>query len=259
MKERNVIGTMQLLAACQKAQSVRRLVVKSSAAVYGCAPRDPALFGESTEPHRPPRSGYGKDVSEVEEYTRGFARRRPDVAVTVLRFAGFLGPGVDTAFADYLALPVLPTVFGFDPRLQFVHIDDVVQSVRTAADDTHPGTYNIAGSGTLTLAQVARRLGRPTFPVPRFATAGLAQMLRRAGLADFPPDQLDLLTYGRVLDTARMTARLGFTPRYTTALTVEAHAKAAGIHPVIPPKLIGNLEHRITDVLARYGSEGADT
>ena len=256
MKERNVIGTMQLLAACQKAHSVRRLVVKSSAAVYGCAPRDPALFGETTEPHRPPRSGYGKDVSEVEEYTRGFARRRPDVAVTVLRFAGFLGPGVETAFADYLSLPVLPTVFGFDPRLQFVHIDDVVQAVRTAADDTHPGTYNVAGSGTLTLAQVARRLGRPTFPVPRFATAGLAQVLRRAGLADFPPDQLDLLTYGRVLDTARMTGRLGFTPRYTTALAVEAHAKAAGIRPIIPPRLVGDVERRITDTLGRYGVEG---
>jgi UDP-glucose 4-epimerase len=256
MKERNVIGTMQLLAACQKAGSVRRLVVKSSAAVYGCAPRDPALFGETTEPHRPPRSGYGKDVSEVEEYARGFARRRPDVAVTVLRFAGFLGPGVDTAFADYLALPVLPTVLGFDPRLQFVHIDDVVQAVRTAADDTHPGTYNVAGPGMLMLTQVARRLGRPTFPVPRFATAGLAQALRRAGLADFPPDQLDLLTYGRVLDTGLMTSRLGFTPRYSTALAVEAHAKAARINPLVAPGVIDGVAGRITDTLARYGDHG---
>ena len=257
MKERNVIGTMQLLAACQKADSVRRLVIKSSAAVYGCAPRDPALFTESTEPHRPPRSGYGKDVSEVEEYARGFARRRPDVAVTVLRFANFLGPGVDTAFADYLSLPVLPTVLGFDPRLQFVHIDDVVQAVRTAADDTLPGTYNVAGPGALTLAQVARRLGRPTVPVPRFATAGLGQALRRAGLADFPPDQLDLLTYGRVLDTERMTGRLGFTPRYSTALAVQAHAKAARIRPLVPPALIEGLERRITDTLARYGEAAA--
>lgn len=255
MKERNVIGTMQLLAACQKVDSVRRVVVKSSAAVYGCAPRDPALFAETTEPHRPPRSGYGKDVSEVEEYARGFARRRPDVAVTVLRFAGFLGPGVDTAFADYLALPVLPTVLGFDPRLQFVHIDDVVQAVRTAADDTPPGTYNIAGSGTLMLTQVARRLGRPTVPVPRFATATLAQVLRRAGLADFPPDQLDLLTYGRVLDTGLMNSRLGFTPRYTTALTVQAHAKAARITPLVPPRLVEGLADRITGTLARYGDE----
>ena len=147
-------------------------------------------------------------------------------------------------------------MFGFDPRLQFVHIDDVVQAVRPAADETHPGTYNVAGPGTLTLAQVARRLGRPTFPVPKFATASLAQALRRAGLADFPPDQLDLLTYGRVLDTERMTSRLGFTPRYSTALAVEAHAKAARIRPLVSPRLIAGVERGITDLLGRYGSEG---
>ncbi len=85
MKEINVIGTMQLLAACQKAPSVRRLVVKSSTSVYGCSPRDPALFTEDMEPRRHRRSGYAKDAVEVEGYVRGFARRRPDVAVTTLR------------------------------------------------------------------------------------------------------------------------------------------------------------------------------
>jgi UDP-glucose 4-epimerase len=251
MKERNVIGTMQLLAACQKAPSVRRLVVKSSAAVYGCAPRDPALFGEDTEPHRPPRGGYGKDVTEVEGYVRGFSRRRPDVAVTVLRFAGFLGPGVETAFIDYLSLPVLPTVLGFDPRLQFVHIDDVVRAVRIAAGDSHPGTYNVAGAEALTLSQIARRLGRPTVPFPRFATSALAQVLRRAGVADFTADQLSLLTYGRVLDTERMTAQLGLVPEYTTGQALAAHAAQAVICPLISPDVYTRVESGLTGLLAR--------
>ena len=46
MKEINVIGTMQLLAACQKAPTVRKLVVKSSTVVYGVSPKDPAFFTE---------------------------------------------------------------------------------------------------------------------------------------------------------------------------------------------------------------------
>lgn len=258
MKERNVIGTMQLLAACQKAPSVRRLVVKSSAAVYGCAPRDPALFTEETEPHRLPRSGYGKDVTEIEGYVRGFSRRRPDVAVTVLRFASFLGPGVETPFVDYLGLPVLPTVLGFDPRLQFVHIDDVVRAVRLAAGDSHPGTYNVAGAGALTLSQIARRLGRPTVSLPRFATASLAQALRRASVADFPDDQLNLLTYGRVLDIERMTTRLGLVPEYTTARALSAHAAQAHIRPLIPPGLLARAEQGLTGLLARRAVERED-
>ena len=76
MKELNVIGTMQLLAACQKAETVRKLVVKSTTTVYGASSRDPAMFTEDMEPRRPARSGYAKDVAEVESYVRGFARRR---------------------------------------------------------------------------------------------------------------------------------------------------------------------------------------
>jgi UDP-glucose 4-epimerase len=256
MKERNVIGTMQLLAACQRAPSVRRLVVKSSAAVYGCAPRDPAHFAEDTAPHRPPRSGYGKDCVEVEEYVRGFARRRPDVAVTVLRFAGHLGPGVRGPITDYLALPVLPTVAGFDPRLQFVHIDDVVRALRTAASGEHPGVYNVAGAGSLTLTQVARRLGRATVPVPRFAVPWLGRTLRQTGVADFTGDQIELLTYGRVLDTARMAERLGFTPAYTTAQAVADHARAAGITPLIPPALVHGAEQRLLRLVERFARQG---
>ena len=52
MKEINVIGTMQLLAACQKAPSMRKLVVKSTTAVYGSSPRDPALFTEDARAAR---------------------------------------------------------------------------------------------------------------------------------------------------------------------------------------------------------------
>ena len=55
MKEINVIGTMQLLAACQKAPGVKRLVVKSSSRVYGSSPRDPAMFSEEMAPKRMPR------------------------------------------------------------------------------------------------------------------------------------------------------------------------------------------------------------
>ncbi len=251
MKERNVIGTMQLLAACQRAPSVQRLVVRSSAAVYGCAPRDPAHFAEDTQPHRPPHSGYGKDCVEVEEYVRGFARRRPDIAVTVLRFAGLLGAGVDSPFADYLALPVLPTIAGFDPRLQFVHVEDVVRALRLAASGTRPGVYNVAGAGSLTLSQLAHRLGRATAPVPRFAAPWLGRALRQIGVADFTGDQLELLSFGRVLDLTRMAERFGFTPAYTTAQAVAEHAKAGGIKPLIPPDLVRGTEQRLIGLLER--------
>ena len=83
MKELNVIGTMQLLAACQRAPSVRRFVLKSTSAVYGASSRDPAVFTETMQARAVPSGGFAKDSLDIEGYVRAFARRRPDVDVAV--------------------------------------------------------------------------------------------------------------------------------------------------------------------------------
>src|SRR3954452_11027905 len=84
MKELNVIGAMQLFAACQKAERVSKLVMKSTTAIYGADARDPALFTEDMAARSVPRIGYSKDSIEIEQYARDFGRRRPDVDVSIL-------------------------------------------------------------------------------------------------------------------------------------------------------------------------------
>jgi UDP-glucose 4-epimerase len=217
MKDLNVIGTMQLLAACQKAPGLRHLVVKSTTTVYGASNRDPAMFTEEMEPRRQPRSGYAKDVAEIEGYVRGFARRRPDVRVTVLRAANVIGPHVTSPIASYFRLPVVPTVLGFDARMQFLHERDLIDVLRHALVSDVAGTFNVAGDGILMLSQAVRRLQRPALPLPGFAVGNLGSFLRSARVADFSPEQLAFLTYGRGVDTTRMREVLGFEPTFTTA------------------------------------------
>ena len=217
MKELNVIGTMQLLAACQKAPGLRHLVVKSTTTVYGASNRDPAMFTEDMEPRRLPRSGYAKDVAEVEGYVRGFARRRPDVRVTMIRAANVIGPHVSSPLTSYFRLPVVPTVLGHDPRLQFLHERDLVGVLRHAVVHDVAGTFNVAGDGVLVLSQALRRLQRASVPMPGPVVGNLGSVLRSARVADFSPEQLGLLTYGRGVDTTRMREVLGFEPQFTTA------------------------------------------
>ncbi len=230
-KEINVIGTMQLLAACQKATSVRRLVVKSSAAVYGSSPRDPALFTEDTGPKTMPTSGFGKDSVEVEAYVRGFSRRRPDAEITMLRFANIIGPRIKTSMTDYFSLPVLPAPLGFDARMQFVHEQDAVAAMVLAATGPSVGIVNIAGNGILMVSQAAAMVGRPMIAVP-FAHSAVGALVRRAGLADFSTDQLSYLSYGRGLDTTRMRERMHFEPRWDTRGAFQDFADHAP--PVVP-------------------------
>lgn len=217
MKELNVIGTMQLLAACQKAPGVERLIVKSTTTVYGASSRDPAMFTEDMEPRQAPRSGYAKDVAEIEGYVRGFARRRPDVRVTTLRCANVIGPHVSSPLTSYFRLPVLPTVLGHDPRMQFLHESDLLAVLRHAIVTEVPGTFNVAGDGLVKLSQVVRRLQRPSVPLLPLAVGGLGSALRSTRTADFSPEQTAFLTYGRGVDTTRMRSELGFEPTYSTA------------------------------------------
>jgi UDP-glucose 4-epimerase len=253
VKETNVIGTMQLLGACQKAPNIRRLVVKSTTSVYGSAPRDPAVFAETLPPKSLPSGGFPKDAVEVEGYVRGFARRRPDVAVAVLRFANILGPEADTPLVDYFSLPVLPTVLGYDPRLQFVHEDDVLEVLVLAMLEPrrgtlNSGTFNIAGDGVLLLSQTARRLGRPTVPVLLPLVRWLGQMMRTTGLTDFSPEQIRLLTHGRVVDTTQMRETLGFAPKYTTAEALSDFARTHG-PGLLPPEQLARAADRIASML----------
>jgi UDP-glucose 4-epimerase len=237
MKEHNVIGTMQLLAGCQKAPALERLVVRSSAAVYGSSSRDPAMFTEDMGAKRLPKSGYAKDVLEVEGYVRGFARRRPDVAVTMLRAADILGPSVSSPIGEYFRLPVVPTVLGYDARLQFLHEDDLLAAVHHATLGGVHGTFNIAGDGVLVLSQALRRLGKPTIAVPGFSLSAAGQVSRRAGLRRLQAELTGFLTFGRGLDTTRMHTVLGFAPRHSTPGAFSEFARTIAPGPIQRPAL----------------------
>jgi UDP-glucose 4-epimerase len=256
MKELNVIGTMQLLAACQKAPTIEHLVVKSTTTVYGASNRDPAMFTEDMEPRRAPRAGYAKDVAEIESYVRGFARRRPDVRVTMLRCANVIGAHVVSPLTSYFRLPVVPTVFGYDARLQFLHERDLHDVLRHAVAHDIPGTFNIAGDGILMLSQALRRLKRPTVPMPGFAVGRAGSFLRQARVADFSPEQLGFLTYGRGVDTSRMREELGFEPSMTTEEAFAEFAQSLTPTGGHTERLLGALADTLPSTSALQSSTG---
>jgi UDP-glucose 4-epimerase len=242
LKELNVIGTMQLLAACQRSAAMRKVVVRSSAAVYGSSGHDPAVFTETDEPVLPPASGYAKDAVEVEGYVRGLARRRSDLTVSVLRFANFLGPRVDSPLSRYFHMPVVATVLGFDPRLQFIHEDDGVEVLRRMAVEDHPGTFNVAGDGVVLLSQALRRGGRPILRLPAPVLQTLGDVGRRfGGLKGFSPELLRWLTYGRVLDTDLLARELSWRPKYSSEEAFTDFADSQGLGQSLPLGLLDRL------------------
>lgn len=243
-KEHHVLAAMQLVAACQQAPCFRRLVLCSTGQVYGSSPLDPARFAEDTPPGRPPRGGPGRNATEFESLVSGLARRRPDLTVTVLRMAALMGGGVDSSLTRWLTLPVVPRPLGFNARLQFLHPADAVDALLLAVNQELPGTFNVAADDAVTLTQVVRILGRPTVGVWH-ETPGLLALGRRAHVVPFTAEEVRGVTWGRLLDTQRITAA-GFAPHYTSRRAVEEFAALGQ-----PGLLSAERVDRVIDGIAR--------
>jgi UDP-glucose 4-epimerase len=232
MHETNVIGTMNLFAAASQPDSrVRSVVVKSSTLVYGSTHADPVWFSEDTRRPAFPRLRVERSLLEVEGYVRDYAADNPHVAVSLLRFSNVLGEDIVTPISKALSLPLVPAVFGYDPRVQFVHEVDVVRAIMFVLAHDLGGIFNVAGDGLLPWSEVAAICGKRLAPLPPVGRKTVASALTRLGV-DMPLELIELLTYGRGADNRRLK-EAGFSYEHTSAGAVHAFAEAARLRSTV--------------------------
>jgi UDP-glucose 4-epimerase len=247
--ENNVIGTINIVAACGGADSpVRKFVFKSSAHYYGCEQDDPAFFTEEMRRPHPPATPIERDIVEAEDTVRDFAERNPRTTVTVLRFANGVGGGMRTSHIDLFSRRAIPVIAGFDPRYQFIHEDDIVGCLEHAVRSDIPGVYNGAADGVLVLSEVCGLLGRPMAPViPPFGAGIAAFALRRLGLR-IPPEMLKQMRFGRGLDNRRLKAA-GYGYRFTTREAVLRLGEHLRLHGIARPETRFQYEQEVEEFL----------
>jgi UDP-glucose 4-epimerase len=253
LKELNVMGAMQLFAACQKAPALRRVVLKSTSEVYGSSAHDPVVFTEDCTSRRPLGSGFAQDSLDIEGYGRGLGRRRPDIAVTILRLANLIGPAMDTALSRYLAGPFVPTVLGRDARLQLLHEQDALGALERGTMAGKAGTFNIGADGIIMMSQAIRRVGRIALPVPGFGVWAVDSLRRLNNYTEINREQLNYLSFGRVMDTTRMKVELDYHPKWSTAEAFDDYVRGRGLTPIIDPRWVRSLESRAVATAQRWG------
>jgi len=234
MHDINVIGSLQLLAACEKAESIRAIVIRGSAGIYGSEPHAPQFFREEMSRLFPLRTRFQRDVGEIENYFETYSRRHPGVVCTMLRYQPGIGPSLETQITRYLKLPVVPTYLGFDPRLQFVHEHDALEALVATVRNPVRGAVNVAGPGTIGLTRMVRLAGRPTLPIVPGLFDAVTGAGKRAGLVDFSDDFRRLLRHGRAVDTSRLVEEIGYQPRYTTVEAVRDYLRTEGGRRLLP-------------------------
>ena len=213
-----VVGAQALFGAIRRCKAIRHVVVRSHLCVYGMGPRSPSVVFEDADLHAR-RSRFAEDLKTVENFTADAARVRTDVAFTTLRFAPIFGANVNNPLSRYLRLPVVPTRFGYDPRMQLISGNDAVGALAHTIAEPQPGVFNIAAPGQLFLSRILRLGKRLAQPLPRRAYDVAVKGMSRADL-HLPQHIKRLVHHGMVADTRRMTEVLGFAPELDLRATV---------------------------------------
>jgi UDP-glucose 4-epimerase len=246
LHEINVIGTLQLLAACERTETLERVIVRGSAAIYGCEAAVPYFYTEELARKAPLRTRFQRDISELEEYFENFARRHPQLVCCMLRYQPEIGAELETPLVRYLSLPVVPVQLGFDPRLQLLHAEDATAALEAAVSDPVRGPVNVAPDGSISLSRLLRLARRPAVPIPHplFAPA-MERLGRRLGAGPLYGDAVRLLRFGRGVDNSRLREEIGYRPRFDAAAAVRDFVAKTEGRRVGPPLHPGALAERL--------------
>lgn len=213
-------ATRSVFGAARGCPSLRQIVMRSSTDVYGRSDtglRPLAGLGTDLKPH----SRFGRMMADAEGVAADFSERRPDIAVTALRFAPIVGPYIPSPLGRYLRLPFVPTgPLFFEGKLQLVHIDDVHEAFAAAVRACISGAFNIAGEGTIRGSEAAR-IGRRPF-VPTWGPGWLIARAATAMLgAPIPEHSIESLTHGRLVSTEATERDLDFVASHSTRDCIE--------------------------------------
>lgn len=213
----NVMGTMKVIGAAAES-GVRQLVWKSSTLVYGAHRDNPGFLKEDAELRGSRRNATTRYRLEIESFLNGYRRQAPEMDLAVLRFAHVVGPETASSFSRYLQPPVAPILLGFDPMLQVIHEDDVVEALAQAVLNNVSGTINVAAEPPLPLLRILGLAGKLPIPIPH-------PLFYRSYFRTICPTEPDYLRYRCVADLTAMQELLGFTPRYSSDEAIEAMAE----------------------------------
>jgi UDP-glucose 4-epimerase len=236
----NLQGTRNVFEATVAGERPRRLVYTSSVAAYGYHSDNPVPLTEDVPPRGSPEHYYSAQKAACEALLAEISKDS-SLEVFILRPCIVAGPKA-SALADAMpwnrlpgpvravakAVPVLKPVVP-DPGfpLQLVHHDDVAAAIALAATaPAPPGSYNIAGDGLVTVADVVKALGGRPVRVPAAAASAASAAISRV---PFAPSMLEWLHIARtsvVMDTTKAKTELGWRPVHSSAETLAALASA---------------------------------
>ena len=240
----NVRGAQTVLTAAA-AGGVGRVVLVTSAMVYGAHPDNPVPLPEDAPLAAEPDGSVVGDFMEIEQLAVRSPRSNPGMAITVVRPAALVGHGIDTLVTRHFEAPRLLVVKGCAPRWQFCHVDDLVSAIELAAAAEVTGAFAVGCDGWLDQEQVEELSGMRRIELPAGVTFATAQRLHRAGITPSPVADLHYVVYPWVVD-CRALRQAGWRPSGTNTAALQVLLDQRAGHHAVAGRRLAKKEATIT-------------
>jgi len=252
--EVNSVGTMHILSACSESP-VRKIVVGSRTMVYGAQYDNPHYMSEDHTPRPQMEYEFQRDKVEVERQLLRFWKDHPETLVTVLRHCSIIGPTVDNCWTHYLSMPVCPTILGYNPLIQFISEDDVIDAFNLAVDEDFPGVFNIVGRRAIPLSIILKLANKPRLPLISPVAENLFRGLWITSVGPFPPEHVSFLRYHCLADGSRAKEVMGFEAKKTAWEALEEYLEDRRLDRVGRPAEPEESEEEMSSETAGVASE----
>ena len=246
---RNIRGVQAVLTA-SAAAGVGRVVVVTSAMVYGAAPDNPIPIPDDAPLRATEDGGLLSDLLQIEQLCQRSTTAHPGMAVTVVRPAMVVGPGVDTVLTRHFEAPRLLVVRGTEPAWQLCHLDDLASGLELVATKGLTGPLTVGCEGWLAQQEVEALSGRARIELPGSFAYGTAERLHRLGITPAPASELHYVTNPWAVSSERLRAA-GWRPEYDNATALEAMLEEIAGRHAVASRRIGRRE------TATLGAAGA--
>jgi nucleoside-diphosphate-sugar epimerase len=238
-----VRGTQTVLTAAA-ASGVRRVVLCTSAMVYGALPDNPVPLDEDAPLRAVPDGSLVGDLLEVERLARQAPRTHPGLEVTVLRPAAVVGPGVDSVLTRHFEAPRLLVVRDARPRWQFCHVDDLVAALELAALGLVSGVVTVGCDGWMDQDEVELVSGMRRIELPASLAFGTAERLHRIGAIPAPASELQYVVHPWVVPSTRLRAA-GWRPTYDNPTALGVLLEQVSGHHAVAARRVGRRDATI--------------
>lgn len=208
----NLYGTQRLLEYCIK-YKVKKFIFLSSANIYGPRPESSGYLAENAPLMASQAFAGIQDLIAVDLLVQSFFWKHPELEVVILRPNHIIGPGIKNAPTNYLRLDPVPTLLGFDPLIQLLHVNDVVNAMQLVLHKPARGIYNLGGPEVLPLSALLKFMGRRSLPILKSLACPMLKNMWRARMTSFPPPELAHIQYSCLVDDSRARQDFGYQPR----------------------------------------------